>query len=177
METEGHLEKIQAQLLTHELEMERSSPNEKIPFEHLLLTLSSDTNETEYYTLIVSVIEGQLLAANFDSGGKSDLIQILHPFPYQAIKEKVPELLRCVNLLNKVLVLGAFGYDEEENRCFFRYSHSLSRSRPDYEEAAQVILLVHDILNTYTTAIENISTGVATLEELLAQFQPPGEEE
>lgn len=168
---QDHLQKLEHVLLARGVEVESSVPTEFIPFSHLLLTFASDTSETDVFSVIVSTVGGEFLAANFEAGGPSDLIQILYPSPYQIEKERITEVARFIQLLNKVLILGAFGYDERENRCFFRYTCSISKSQPDYEEVANVLLLIQDLLNTYVGALEDISMGAVTIDELLQQFQ------
>ncbi|MDP1835144.1 MAG: hypothetical protein Q8K75_04360 [Chlamydiales bacterium] len=167
-----HLQKLEELFKEDdELTVELSEATEPIPFPHMLLSFPSEVNDFEVFMLIISVVEAEIIQAAFESAGEFDLLNVLYPFPYEIEDpEMVKDVSRLLHLLNKINIIGTFGYDEYENRCFYRHSLVLSRSNPDYHTALSTILLVKDILSIYTGAIEDVSTGAITTEALLEKF-------
>jgi len=166
-----HLTKIAEKLISQDLEAELFEPTESIPFPHLLVTLHSEVSETEVYTIILSIISGEVLAATFATTSEVDIVSILYSLPYEVNPESIPELVKLINLLNKVITLGAFGYDEQVNGCFYRYSLPLNSKDARYTEVGALFVLLQDILSTYVSIIDDVSMGVITTKDLLESFQ------
>lgn len=172
-----HLKAMEKELVSRGLEVELGEANDRIPFPHSLITLYSDSDESEAFMLILSAANAEDLEALFLSAGEIDLIDILYPFPYEVVQEHAGEVVRLLHLLNKIGAMGTFGYDAREKRCFYRYVYPLQKTESNYATFGAVLLLVQELLSMYVSAIEDVSTGVVSMDDLLTRFQRIVDEE
>lgn len=172
-----HLQKIGEALRHEDLTFEIGNSNELIPFPHALINIPSDVNDSEFFLFILSIVEAEVMGEFFESTGESDLLTLLYPFPYQVEgRENIANVTRLLHLINTNTAIGTFGFNEYEQRCFFRYSLILDRKNPDYSLAKSSILLAKDNLSAYFEAIEDVSSGITTTDELLEKFRHQIEE-
>ncbi len=169
--TSDHLQMLYQVLQTDEdwdAEMSLSAGTEAIPFEHLFIQFNADS-EIDEHTLVISVLNRGPLQQSFRLEKIGDLLQVVSPFPYEIEASKVLEVNRLLALLNKILVVGCFGYDEREKGCYYRFTYPLMTSSLDYDYIGVVIRLVCEVIDTYAPTIEQVSAGVTTVDALLSQ--------
>jgi len=138
--------------------------------EHVRILFESNQYDRQY-ELIVTIQPGdpQLDGVIELPKGYVDLMQILCLSPICATDEFAPQTQRAVHLINKVSPLPGFGWDETDNRLFFRHSLILTPETCDHQFLRNSFTSVEQIIDLYFPTMESVALGDVDLNQLMKE--------
>lgn len=119
----------------------------------------------QIYTILkVEKKEYPLFLRVFDEG---HLLQLLAFIPCELKPEAISDMARLLHLLNKELDVPGFGMDEETGIVFYRVMLPTPKKKIDSELLIAYMKTVEHVCQMFSTPIEAIGFGHATLDDIL----------
>jgi len=145
-------------------------PSQAIIDDHVLVLFDSDQFDRQY-ELIVTMQYGetQLIGMIELPEGHIDLMQILCLSPISAAATHAIPTQRMVQLINKLSPIPGFGFDEVDNRLFFRHALVLTPQTCSHKLLQQTFSSVQQIIDLYFPMIEGVALGKVDLNQLMEQ--------
>jgi len=97
------------------------------------------------------------------------ILSFLITVPGEIPEEKNFEILQLISLANKSLPLGALNFSEVEHSVYYSYNLPILESAPDETTLLTVLHAALFVKETFFPAIDEVSTGKTSLEELLSE--------
>ncbi len=151
-------------------ECKLSNGTAAVPYRHIFMQFNSAQSEVDVHTLLISLLKKGSVQQSFGVEKAGDILQLLSLFPYEVAEGSIASVVRLLGLLNKVVPVGFFGYDEQEKRCFYRYSYLLDETISS-DSLITMVQLVCEVINTYAPTIEEVSAGIVSVDALLEEFK------
>jgi len=147
-------------------------PSDAVIDDHVLIRFESGQFDREY-ELIVTVQKGQTqLIGMIDlPEGQIDIMQTLCLSPVTAAKAHADHARRMVELINKLSPIPGFGFDEIDNRPFFRHALALSPKTCSSQILQINFAALQQVIDTYLPMIEGVTLGKIDLAELIQQSE------
>ena len=96
---------------------------------------------------------------------------IFSKIPFEANKDKIPDLIMATTLINQILAVGAFCVDTDNLYCSYESNEiftGLSGFNPDYAE--RVIISAFSAIEKYNDKLFAINKGLLNLKEFRTQL-------
>jgi len=145
-------------------------PSQAVIDEHVLIRFDSDQFDRQYELIVtIQYGESQLNGLIELPEGHVDLIQILCLSPICSSDADAVPTQRMVQLINKLAPIPGFGFDEVDNRLFFRHALVLNPQTCSHELLQQTFASVQQIIDLYFPMIEAVALGKVDLDKLLQE--------
>ena len=125
------------------------------------------------------IIQGVDIVGYFEPYKNIELLQMYIRFPFDSEPGERLDVLHLVNILNKICWIAGFGFGEESNRVFFRYSVPITGNQEmDRLVINSYLNLFVDCAEIFGPAIADVAVGAMSFEELSqwAAFQSGAEQ-
>lgn len=129
--------------------------------------IQSETGQV-YFIVSIGQQESPLFIRILDGGY---LLQMLIFIPCPFDRHLVGDMARLLHILNKELDIPGFGMDETAGVIFYRFMLPVVDKKLDTHLFDAFLKTFDQVCNTFTPPIHAISTGSASLDEILKQGQ------
>ncbi len=159
------LKKISNAAEKAELQASLFAANEEIPYDYLTLFLGND-DQNRAKTIEITT-QKQIIDPTKES--KLFRVQFSSKFPFDIAENSSNQTASLIVFLNRFLELPGFEMSEIDDHIFYRYVLLVNEPGFDEELILSIIGNILMILNLYSHALENVSSGKLSYNELLEQ--------
>ena len=150
------------------------TPTEKGATERLFISLGQDKKARDYVLQLCFVNDLAKASGMSEEPEDAILLQFLAALPFQTKAECASEVSRLLFSVNRILPLGAFGFDEKAGIVYFQYV-LVSDVREITEKVfKEVISMTEFAIDTFCLTIEAAGEGQKDYDQLLEELKEKG---
>jgi hypothetical protein len=171
------LETLQEFLKERELSFTLAKATDEIPYERLMVALSTSENADE--DLLEITIHPQFFEGSFTDEPSSEsyhLVQFRFVLPIGIPPTTFNQVASALHFFNRLLHCPGFELDELEDQIFYRHVWFVKQKGIDSFLLMQVIGNLHLCYKMFSPYIKEIAEGKSTLEDILQQVLEAGKQ-